>query len=234
MKKLVAVLLATLSVVACSVGLTACSIKLGGSGSGSSSNSSSNSSSVSSEATQAKGVIYEIVDGTAQVVDYTGTKKSVTIKATYEGVAVTKIADNAFKDCAITSVQIPDSVTVIGNSAFYGCASLAEIDIPDSVTSIGTSAFQDCNALTEVVLPDSVTSIGASAFEMCLGLTSITIGANVTSLGDGLFDYCSNLQEITFNGTTDEWDDIEKNTDSWNATFVPAEKVVCSDGEVTL
>ena len=246
MKKLVASLLAVLSVVASSVGLTACTIKGFGSGSGKNSgsdagdNSSSvetsssveDSSSVTSEAPQPKGVVYEIVDDTAQVVDYDGSETSVTIEATYEGVAVTKIGDEAFKNSTITSIEIPDSVTVIGNSAFYGCADLTAVVIPDGVESIGDRAFQDCNGLVEVVIPDSVTSIGASAFEMCLGLKSVVIGKNVTSIGDGLFDYSSCLSSITFNGTKKQWKAIEKNNTNW--TFILATKVVCSDGEVDL
>jgi hypothetical protein len=54
---------------------------------------------------------------------------------------------------------IPDSVTSIGNSAFYNCQKLTSVTIPDSVTSIGNYAFYNC-PLTSVTIPDSVTSIG--------------------------------------------------------------------------
>ena len=66
----------------------------------------------------------------------------------------------------LTSVTIPDSVTSIGNSAFYGCSGLTSVTIPDSVTSIGDSAFYGCSGLTSVTIPDSVTSIGNSAFSL--------------------------------------------------------------------
>ena len=56
--------------------------------------------------------------------------------------------------------NIPDSVTRIGNLAFYWCESLTSINIPDSVTSIGNKAFSWCDSLTNINIPDSVTSIG--------------------------------------------------------------------------
>ena len=179
-KKFLAGVLAGLSVVLGSWGLVAC----GGTDSSSSSTSSTGAS--SSEATQPAGVIYQVVDGEAVVTGYDGEDEIVTIEATYEGVAVTKIANNAFNSNA---------------------------------------------TLTEIVIPDSVTVIGKSAFEMCLGLTSVTIGAGVTVIDDSAFAYCSNLSSITFNGTKAQWNAINK-TSNWD--FVPATKVVCSNGEVDL
>ena len=59
---------------------------------------------------------------------------------------------------------IPNSVTSIGSSAFYGCSGLTSVTIPNSVTSIGSSAFYRCSGLTSVTIPNSVTSIGDNAF----------------------------------------------------------------------
>ena len=69
------------------------------------------------------------------------------------------------------STIIPESVTSIGNCAFYGSSALTSISIPESVTSIEWGAFQECSTLTSITIPKGVTSIGEAAFWGCSGLT---------------------------------------------------------------
>ena len=102
----------------------------------------------------------------------------------------------SFRDQNIESYIIPDSVTSIGDSAFWGCSSLSSIVIPDGVTSIGECAFSDCSSLSNIGIPNSVTSIGDSAFWGCSSLSSIVIPSSVTSIGDFAFWYCSSLSSI--------------------------------------
>ncbi len=112
--------------------------------------------------------------------------------------SVTSIGDYAFYGrTSLTSITIPNSVTSIGDYAFYGCSSLTSITIPDSVTSIGWYPFRDCTSLTSITIPDSVTGIGSSAFSGCTSLTSITIPDSVTSIGDSAFENCTSLKSIT-------------------------------------
>ncbi|MDD6190035.1 MAG: leucine-rich repeat domain-containing protein, partial [Firmicutes bacterium] len=118
--------------------------------------------------------------------------KSITIPD-----SVTSIGNFAFYYCAsLKSITIPDSVTSIGNFAFYYCASLESIDIPDSVTSIGDDAFNSCRSLESIDIPNGVTSIGNFAFSNCQSLTSITIPNSVTSLGVSVFSWCVNLTRV--------------------------------------
>ena len=74
---------------------------------------------------------------------------------------------------AFAAYTIPDSVTSIGEWAFYWCTSLTSVTIPDSVTSIGDNTFDHCTSLTSVTIPDGVTSIGWRAFSNCTSLTDV-------------------------------------------------------------
>ena len=142
---------------------------------------------------------YEINDGEVTI---TGCDNSlsgdVVIPDTIEGYPVTIIGDSAFYFCdSLASVIIPDSVTTIGDFTFGYCYSLTSITIPDSVTTIDGYAFYSCDSLTSVTIPDSVITIGESTFSGCTSLTSITIPDSVTTIGDSAFSNCRNLTSIT-------------------------------------
>ena len=96
-------------------------------------------------------------------------------------------------------MTIPNSVTSIGDYAFFYCCSLPSVTIPNSVTSIGYSAFSECSSLTSVTIPDSVTSIGGSAFYGCYKLENIIVdskNANYSSI-DGIL-YNKNATTLLF------------------------------------
>ena len=140
----------------------------------------------------------------AEVVDYIGDSSRVVIAEKYEGLPVTKIADDAFSNTpSITSVFIPDSVIIIGDRSFYECANLMSITIPNSVISIGASAFSYCKSLTSVTFGENsqLTFIDMWAFSQCANLMSITIPDSVTNLGHSVFGGCDELIE-EINGVT--------------------------------
>ena len=111
---------------------------------------------------------------------------------------ITSIGNSSFDSCAkLTSVSIPDSVTSIGEVAFAFCEGLTSITIPDSVKSIGVYAFAYCEGLKSVEIGSGVESIGKTSFYYCTGLTSIEIPASVTSIGESAFDSCTGLTSIT-------------------------------------
>ena len=99
-------------------------------------------------------------------------------------------------DQEIKDLVIPNSVTSIGDYAFYGCSSLTSVTIGESVTSIGENAFSYCSFLTSVTISESVTSIGMYAFNKCSSLTSVTIPEGVASIEPAVFAGCTSLSSI--------------------------------------
>ena len=114
-------------------------------------------------------------------------------------VGIRKINNYAFYFCnMLTTINISDDVTTIGDSAFAACSSLTSITIPDNITSIGNYTFNHCQNLISINIPESIISIGDSAFSWC-GFTSISIPTNITSIGNEAFLGCRNLAKITYN-----------------------------------
>jgi hypothetical protein len=98
------------------------------------------------------------------------------------------------------SYTVPDSVTSVGDEAFFQCMALTTVTIPSSVTTCGGDAFAGCTSLTTVTIPNSVTSIGFEAFYECTSLTDVTIGNGVTDIDDFAFEDCTNLTAVYFIG----------------------------------
>jgi uncharacterized protein YjdB len=144
-------------------------------------------------------VAYQVRKGTV-------TGGEVVIPASLNGLPVTKIPSDAFKDTAITGITIPPSVTIIDSGAFRG-SGLTAITIPNNVTRIGYQAFYDCTDLASVTFaPGSkLETIGQEAFFRCTSLTSITIPNSVITIAasyypttGGVFQGCTNLSSVTF------------------------------------
>lgn len=94
----------------------------------------------------------------------------------------TKSVTRAIIDKSINFPYSNDTITSVGERAFYMCTLLPSADIPNA-TSIGVSAFNNCRGLTSVSLPNA-TSIGGSAFNNCRGLTSVSLPAVPPTLSD--------------------------------------------------
>ena len=96
----------------------------------------------------------------------------------------------------ISSVTLPDSLTVIGSNALDSCTALTEIILPEGLVTIGPAAFRCCFGLTEIEIPQNVTFIGESAFYGCVYLEKILLPEGVTSIGDGAFNSCKSLVSV--------------------------------------
>lgn len=120
---------------------------------------------------------------------------------------VTKIGENAFSGCRnLAQVDIEKdsdkkcALKTIGNSAFINCLGLKSINIPASVTEIGEKAFRNCRNLVSLSFEQESTlqTIGNSAFSGCSKLTDILIPSSVTTLGESAFSGCLGLYNVTF------------------------------------
>jgi len=132
------------------------------------------------------------------------------------GDPVTTISESTLSDeqkAAVTSVYIPDSVTTIGDYAFYMFENLQTITFEQNetggassqsgtgLTIIDTWAFNTCNSLKEINIPNTVITIGYEVFEDCDNLTTIFIPASVQEIGGMCFICCDNLTKIIFEDT---------------------------------
>ena len=75
-----------------------------------------------------------------------------------ENSSITKINDNAFQECGIGAIDLPDHVTTVGFEAFRGCANLATVEVPASATSIDAQAFKYCTNLVKFDVDDNNTT----------------------------------------------------------------------------
>ena len=98
---------------------------------------------------------------------------------------------------ALTSVEMPKSVTNIGSLSFEGCSGLKSVTIPEGVVSIETGAFKDCGGLVSVTIPSSMKIIGWEAFLNCKCLKSAELPEGVEVIGENAFRGANNLTAVT-------------------------------------
>ena len=111
--------------------------------------------------------------------------------------SVTSIGNHAFYGCnGLTSVEFPSNLSSIGDWAFASCSGLTSVDLPSSITKMGEYVFYNCKNLSSVKLPSEITAISKSALEGCISLKNIELPAGITSIAENAFSQCRNLQNI--------------------------------------
>ncbi len=138
-----------------------------------------------------------------------------------------------FEHClALEKIEIPKSVTKIGDKAFVFCVKLpSSFKIPDTVTSIGQNAFYFSGIRGEITLPESLESVGDKAFLYCYDLTKVTIPSSVTAIGSYAFSGSSNLTISISN--------INLESGSWNSILADYDgsgtySVIIENGEAEI
>ena len=128
----------------------------------------------------------------------TCTDTEIYILATYNGLPVKEIGENAFyENTTITSIVIPASVQQIGDRAFFACGKLKSVTIGQGSTldRIGYHVFALCSSLESIVIPSGVTRIGPEAFYLC-----------------------RSLEAVYYRGTATQWQAVTISSDSFVST----------------
>lgn len=122
---------------------------------------------------------------------------------------------------------LPDTVKVIGASAFYECASLTSVDIPGSVERIDNNAFCDCTGMTSVKLNKGLKVIGEGGFNDCEGLTSLVLPEGLTTLEERAFYDCENIERFTFPKSLTDMEDSSIYTSKWYEGLADGTELYC-------
>lgn len=125
--------------------------------------------------------------------------KELVLPGMYQGLPVTHIAANAFRNCTfIEKVRVLDGIIEFGDSTFMGCSSLRSIELPKTLKTIGSNCFEGCRSLKEFNGNDGLESMNNSVFKGCLELTSLSIPNSLLRLGTTIVDGCMNLNYTSF------------------------------------
>ena len=112
---------------------------------------------------------------------------------------IVEIMDHAFDDCPITSVEIPNTVTIIGERAFYNCP-ITSLELPNILTDIGAWAFARTQ-IQHLTLPESIITVGERAFAGSQ-LTSLTLPEKTVQYGKYCFGNTQLQTVVIPNGIT--------------------------------
>lgn len=132
-----------------------------------------------------------------------------------------RIGTNAFSNCGVTAITIPNTVKQIDSEAFGGCQYLESVtfeetpiieslnfrvfascpllkhvEFPNSITVVGAGCFENAG-IESVKLPDYITKIYYGTFVNCTSLTGVTIPSGVTEIERGAFSGCTAIESLT-------------------------------------
>ena len=105
-------------------------------------------------------------------------------------------------DKTVTSVNVPDGITELGEGAFSGCNSLQSVTLPDSLTTIGDSAFKNRTSLQSITGGKNVVSLGSEAFSGCTALAQVDF-SSLEKIGYKAFNNCTSLTQIDLSNATE-------------------------------
>lgn len=175
---------------------------------------------------------------------------------------VVEIGDSAFSGTKIVSIGMPATLKHIGVASFKDCVKLAFIDIPDNVTSIGHTAFWGCTAVnslrlsknlkvipsecfsqievTDLYIPEGIETIEYDAFGICPKIKDVSFPKSLKAIGRGVFWNCKSLRTVTIPSSVKEigilaFTGCKSLTDVYNYSLVPQNAIsLFSNPDVTI
>ena len=157
-----------------------------------------------------QGMVYDLSeDGMSYIlVDMgTQTKNEIIIPPTYNGLPVTAIGDNVFKNSSVENVVLPETITHIGSHAFDFCENIKSITLPESLQTIGEGAFSCMYSLQDIEIPSSVKVISNGAFAYS-SIENIVLHEGLEEIGGFAFGYCGNLKNLYIPSTVTVFGDV--------------------------
>ncbi len=171
-------------------------------------------------------IVYDIISEEDKTCKVTGAKAGIVdlvIPAEIDGYKVVGIDNRAFdKNPEISTVQIPDSVTTIGQYAFVKTAyykndanwqdgvlyigkflitAKTSLEgayvIKDGTTVMADAAFRNCKKLTKITIPEGMTAVSLLAFRDCEALAEVVFPSTLKTIGSYAFLYCVSLKSVT-------------------------------------
>lgn len=134
------------------------------------------------------------------------------------------VSTSAFEGCtSLTEIYLPQAVA-IDRDAFKGCSGLKKVDLGSETTkdmvytsydwektfSIGYDAFKNCSGLEIIKIGPCYAVIEEGAFSYCENLTEIYLTNGLKTIETCAFEYCEGLQSLYFEGTPEEWLNVER------------------------
>lgn len=123
------------------------------------------------------------------LVKYRGSEERVTIPDTVEVVGESAFENNQ----KVQLVVIPKSVKRLDAYVFWGCNNLEEVVLGKGLMAVDEYSFAGCTGLKQITIPDNVQSIESQAFAGCTNLTDVYISPEVTSIAEDAFLNCDNV-----------------------------------------
>ena len=129
---------------------------------------------------------------------------------------VKKIANDVFNgNRYVKKVNFCEGLEEIGDRAFMSSAIYYDISFPSSLKKLGVSALEGCTSIMTTALPEGFEHLGDRAFAKCSILRYITIPSSIKTIGSQVITQCTGMNCIYFDGTKEEWDAVNKESD-WN------------------